>query len=78
MMLIEKDNLKRCNSCKFSEQSNFWSLLCNHPRVIKSDAFALSAQIGGAICQNERNNGFLSACGLTGKLWALKSVEEIK
>jgi hypothetical protein len=64
-----------CKDCKhsFLKGDNSWFLRCKNPKVNARDPAALSDGNGdGTNCQNERTNGFFSACGMAGRLWEKK------
>jgi len=65
-----------CKDCKHSEpeRGSEWCLRCHHPRVNAKDSYALSCSKGnGTSCSTERGKiGFLSECGMSGKLWEPK------
>ena len=64
-----------CKDCQHAEpeKGSEWSLRCHHPTVNARDSWALACGKGnGSACHTEREKGFFSACGMTGKLWQAK------
>jgi hypothetical protein len=66
---------KFCKDCKHSmlEPKNEWNLVCQHPRVIGTNAFALARPTyRGTDCSGERQGGWMAPCGKRGRLWEAK------
>jgi len=64
-----------CKDCRHAvpEVGNEWNLRCHHPTVNARDSWTLACGKGnGSACHAEREKGFFSACGMSGRLWVAK------
>ena len=68
-----------CRDCRHSmpEPTSSWNLRCMHPEVNRRDYWALaSADPHGSCARDERKRAWFAPCGMKGKLWAPKPVDD--
>lgn len=71
--------VKLCRDCRHSmpEPGSEWNLRCMHPEVNSRDPWALaSPNPHGSCARDERERKWFAPCGMKGKLWELKPVED--
>lgn len=73
---------KQCKDCKYSvKPENSWCLYCTNPILNSNNRWFLAAAEDsnwstGIECIVYRKPGFFQKCGLKGKLWEPKIIEE--
>lgn len=74
--------VKFCKDCKWSRKDKKYSdIRCIHDDIVSHDQWALSRPdyendfMFGSCCSTERSKKWFGKCGMKGKLWEPKEVE---
>ncbi len=68
-----------CRDCRHSlpEPGTEWNLRCVHAEVNKRDPWTLAASTAhGSCARDERKKEWIGPCGMKGKLWEPKPIED--